>query len=81
LLIAGRNELLMEAAARTRSCRNVWCEFRLGNERIGVKRLDPAAINGHDQGGRNGALVMDPVFVLRMGRSGSTLLRLILDAG
>jgi protein-tyrosine sulfotransferase len=44
-----------------------------------VKRLDPAAINGHDRGASNGALVMDPVFVLCMGRSGSTLLRLILD--
>jgi hypothetical protein len=39
-----------------------------------MERFAPAG-NGH----ANGKLPMDPVFVLCMGRSGSTLLRLILD--
>jgi hypothetical protein len=44
-----------------------------------VERFDPAAVDGKGDGGANGAAVLDPVFVLCMGRSGSTLLRLILD--
>jgi|HubBroStandDraft_1064217.scaffolds.fasta_scaffold04607_8 protein-tyrosine sulfotransferase len=46
---------------------------------IGVERIDPAVMNGHDAGQGNDARDLDPVFVLCMGRSGSTLLRLILD--
>ena len=44
-----------------------------------MERSDPAAMSGLGCGGSNGTRVMDPVFVLCMGRSGSTLLRLILD--
>jgi hypothetical protein len=40
-----------------------------------MEQFDPAAMNGH----ANGMRELDPVFVLCMGRSGSTLLRLILD--
>jgi Sulfotransferase family len=49
-----------------------------GNERIPVEQLNSATVHGPDDGhGKGGRL--DPVFVLCMGRSGSTLLRLILD--
>jgi len=44
-----------------------------------VERSDLAPIRGHDDGLGHGVPVTDPVFVLCMGRSGSTLLRLILD--
>jgi Sulfotransferase family len=43
-----------------------------------MERFDPA-VQGLGNGRGNGKLPIDPVFVLCMGRSGSTLLRLILD--
>jgi hypothetical protein len=44
-----------------------------------VGRLDVAALHGLENG-HGGGRVADPVFVLCVGRSGSTLLRLILDS-
>jgi hypothetical protein len=46
---------------------------------IPVEQLNSVAWHGPDNGRSNGGQQMDPVFVLCMGRSGSTLLRLILD--
>src|ERR1700683_5260263 len=47
--------------------------------RVSVEQLSSALARGVENGRRCGHRIMDPVFVLCIGRSGSTLLRLILD--
>ena len=44
-----------------------------------MERFDPVAMNGRGDSQGNGIRGVDPVFVLCMARSGSTLLRLVLD--
>jgi Sulfotransferase family len=44
-----------------------------------VEQLSPASVNGQGDGHGDRGRSRDPVFVLCMSRSGSTLLRLILD--
>jgi hypothetical protein len=47
--------------------------------RVSVEQLSSALARGLENGRGSGDRIMDPVFVLCIGRSGSTLLRLILD--